>query len=304
MSAAGAWWRPALGALAFVVWAPPALLGLPFAALVAATAPRRARERWTAALVGVASMGLLLGPADGMLGASVAAYVVLLTAAFVLLARYAPRPFLGQALRATALAAIGTAALAWLTWGPGFWRALHWEAARHASLSARLFLPQRPELVAVLDATARVVGDTVPATLALQTLAGLALAWQWHRRVAARPLGEPLGAFRELRFSDHWVWGVVAALVVWVVPPLAVLKTAALNLAVVAGALYLLRGVAIVTAVAGMLGVSVATLALGAAVAAVLAVPLLFVVPGLLTLGVADTWLEFRRRFAARFNAL
>jgi hypothetical protein len=34
----------------------------------------------------------------------------------------------------------------------------------------------------------------------------------------------------------------------------------------------------------------------GAVVAAALAVPLLFLVPGLATLGVTDTWLEFRRR--------
>jgi len=36
-----------------------------------------------------------------------------------------------------------------------------------------------------------------------------------------------------------------------------------------------------------------------AAISAVLAVPLLFLVPGLAALGVTDTWLEFRRRLKA-----
>ena len=34
-----------------------------------------------------------------------------------------------------------------------------------------------------------------------------------------------------------------------------------------------------------------------------LAVPLLLVLPGLATLGMTDTWLEFRRRLAGRPNA-
>jgi hypothetical protein len=44
-------------------------------------------------------------------------------------------------------------------------------------------------------------------------------------------------------------------------------------------------------------------LVLGGCLAAALAVPLLLLVPGLLTLGLTDTWLEFRRRFAARRTA-
>ena len=34
--------------------------------------------------------------------------------------------------------------------------------------------------------------------------------------------------------------------------------------------------------------------------AEVLALPFVFIVPGLATLGVTDTWLEFRRRFPGR----
>ena len=80
----------------------------------------------------------------------------------------------------------------------------------------------------------------------LHFFAGLTLAWQLHVRLAARPLGPALAPFREFRFGDLWVWGVVASITVWLVPALATLKLAALNLAVVLGALYLLRGAAVV----------------------------------------------------------
>src|SRR5439155_157563 len=68
---------------------------------------------------------------------------------------------------------------------------------------------------------------------------------------------------------------------------------------VVLGALYLLRGLAIVIAFAAAFGISPAALVVCGAISAVLAVPLLFLVPGLATLGVTDTWLEFRRRLKA-----
>src|SRR5437870_145958 len=107
---------------------------------------------------------------------------------------------------------------------------------------------------------------------------------------------------------------VTAALVILVLlhrpvqrfPPLAIraglvavvragLLLAALNRLVMLGALYLLRVAAIVLAFSGALGITPAALAIGAAVSTLLIVPLLLLVPALTTLGVTDTWLEFRR---------
>jgi len=144
------------------------------------------------------------------------------------------------------------------------------------------------------------VSDTVPATLALQTLAGLTLAWQWHRRVARNPLGPSPAPFREFRFGDHWVWAIIVALLGWITPVVAGLKLAALNLLVVLGGLYLVRGIAIVVACAAAFGIAPAALVIGAVVAAALALPLLLLLPGLATLGITDTWLEFRRRLKTR----
>jgi len=66
----------------------------------------------------------------------------------------------------------------------------------------------------------------------------------------------------------------------------------------VASTLYVLRGAAIVVTFAEAFGISALTLLIVAAVAAALAVPLVFVLPGLCTLGITDTWYQYRRRLA------
>ena len=90
------------------------------------------------------------------------------------------------------------------------------------------------------------------------------------------------------------------AALAWLVPKLAILKGAALNLALVLSVLYFLRGTAIVVALAGAAGLPGWTLVASAVVATVLVVPLLLLVPGIWTLGVFDTWLTFRQRHANR----
>src|SRR5437879_13167473 len=76
-------WRLVAGTVAFAAWAPPSLVGLPFAALMLATRPR-ARAEWLPALVvGATSLALLVAPAGDLLTGLVRAYVVLATAAFL-----------------------------------------------------------------------------------------------------------------------------------------------------------------------------------------------------------------------------
>jgi len=70
------------------------------------------------------------------------------------------------------------------------------------------------------------------------------------------------------------------------------------NLGLIATTLYVLRGAAIVATFAEAFGISALTLLIVAAAAAALAVPLLFVLPGLCTLGITDTWYQYRRRLA------
>ena len=292
-----------MGVIAFAVWAPPSLVGLPCAALLAATPDRSARTRIAAALLGVTSIALLALP-GGRLAAAIAAYTVLVTAAFVAGAALAPTTFLRQALRAIAAAGLATAVLIQVVWGHVWgtegWASLAWDATREAGLTMRFIVELRPEAITLYEPVVRFVSATTPGMLALQSLAGLALAWQWHVQLAAQPLGAPLAPFREFRIGDGWVWGVVAWLGLLVAPVSGVLKLAGTNLGFVLGALYVLRGAAIVVSFAQVVGVSAVALVIAAAAAATLALPLLFLIPGLCTLGITDTWYQYRRRLAAR----
>jgi hypothetical protein len=288
-----------LGVIAFAVWAPPSLVGLPCAALLAAAPDRSPRTRIAAALLGVTSLALLALP-GGRLAAAIAAYTVLMTAAFVTGAALAPTTFLRQALRAVCWAGALTALLVYVVWGAHAWGALAWEATREAGLTMRFVVELRPEAITLYEPVVRFVSATTPGMLALQSLAGLALAWQWHVQLAAQPLGAPLTPFREFRIGDGWVWGVVAWLGLLVAPVSGVLKVAGTNLGFVLAALYVLRGAAIVVTFAQAVGVSAIALVIAAAAAAALALPLLFLLPGLCTLGITDTWYQYRRRLAAR----
>jgi hypothetical protein len=130
-----------------------------------------------------------------------------------------------------------------------------------------------------------------PALLALESLAALALAWAlWHRLSRTR-LGSPLGALRDFRFNDQMVWALIAAVAVLLLPSLAPLRGAGLNVLVFFGALYVLRGVAVLVSFVSSAGVVVAGAMIAAAVVfwpAMTAIAL--------GLGLGDTWIDWRGR--------
>lgn len=311
------WWRLGLALLAFVLWAHPSLFGLPFAALLLMPASAK-RPIWTeavAGLVGAFSVGLVvLTAVRGVrLAALTSTYIVLVTAAFVGLVLLKPAPILRQALRALLLGGLVTALLIQVIWGPDAWGALAWEATRDAGLTMRTIVEIAPDTFTVYEPMVRFVSLTWPGMLALQTLAGLALAWHLHLRLA--PAGSSTraivagaappapGRFKDFRMGDGWVWGIVAWLGVLILPVSNALHMAGTNVGLVVSVLYVLRGAAIVVTFAEAFGVSAVALVLVAGIAATLAVPLLFVLPGLCTLGITDTWYQYRRRLAAARGA-
>jgi hypothetical protein len=291
-------WRLVLGVIAFAAWgAPLGLVGLPCAALLAVAPDRSARTRVAAALLGATSLALLAFP-GGRLSAVIAAYTVLLTVAFAAGAVLAPAPFLRQALRAVSFGGVATALLVQFVWGSAGWGALAWEATRTAGLTMRIVVEFFPDAFTLYEPVVRFISTTTPGMLALQSLAGLALAWQWHGLLTEHPLGGPLTPFREFRIGDACVWGVVAWLGLMIAPVSSLLKLAGTNVGFVLGTLYVLRGAAIVVTFAQALGVSAAALVIVATAAATIALPLFL--PGLCTLGITDTWYQFRQRLAAR----
>jgi uncharacterized protein YybS (DUF2232 family) len=130
----------------------------------------------------------------------------------------------------------------------------------------------------------------LPALLALETLIVLALGWALYHRFGRARVGPPLADWRDLTFHDAFVWGVIAGLVVIVVPVPGIVHAAGMNLLVFTGVLYALRG----------LGVMLWFLAPGRWMQVFLAIVLVLFphIIGIVAavLGVGDTWLDWRRR--------
>jgi hypothetical protein len=133
-----------------------------------------------------------------------------------------------------------------------------------------------------------------PALTVLTSLVGLALAWTWYHRIARRPLGLPPGAFADFRFSDHLVWGAVLGMAMVVLIRDEPWANLGANLVVFFGGLYAARGAAVARS-------AVRRMSVGLLLLVVVGVLFLFPVAlgGLISLGLADTWLDFRRRFGA-----
>jgi predicted membrane protein DUF2232 len=165
-----------------------------------------------------------------------------------------------------------------------FWRQA---AERNPSLDS-MVKSNESDLRSIADRSAR----TAPALVALESLLALTLAWVMYHRIAATDLGPSLGALKEFRFNDQLVWGLAVGATIYFLPVFADGKDAGLNLLVFFGALYLLRGVGVLSFMtrskwSGTLLIVMTIFA-----------PLLL---GALALGigVGDTWMDWRTRAKA-----
>jgi hypothetical protein len=287
--------------IGYLLFAPPVLLFGPLAGLLLLTRPASLREWLCLMATGIWTV-LWLNQGGGLASQVARAGAVLLIGTFLALTVWRPSARFSRALAATALA--GVALTLWM------WRLdIAWGAVRRAvenelwtynrELMLRLGMVGGTEfagqgLLDQMSATVRTIGAFYPALLFLAGLAGLRLAWSWYHRIVARPVGPAPTAFAAFKFNDQLVWGWVAGLGLCLLdrPPA---WTAALgsNLLLVWSALYAVRGLAVFSAGSKRVPRSViATLS----VVAMFLLP--FVVGGLTLLGLADTWLDFRRRLA------
>lgn len=283
--------------LALSVVQPSVLVGIPLLLLVAALPVRRTGAYVAAAVAAFLAMG---GGAREGLWYAERGWAILLGGWFVALTlRWPTTRFTTRGLGAVSGAAAGAALV--LSGTPGGWSALDWrvgermrggiatalEAVRAVQGESEAF---SPALVAAVYRTAEVQAQVFPAMLGLASLAALGVAWWIYVRLgfgSDRGLG-PLGEFR---FNDHLVWLFIGGLVLLVAGGEGAPGRAGSNAVVFMGALYALRGAAVVVFLGG--GVT----ALGAML---LALGLLFVAPvilaGALVIGLGDTWLDIRRR--------
>jgi hypothetical protein len=291
---AGGRWGQVLALAGFLLLAPPMFLFGPLAALLIVSKPATIRE-WVWLVAALAWSALWLQQAGGLGAQFVRAAAVLVSGSFLALTLWRPSNRVSQALAATGGAAVGLAI--WM-YGLG----LKWSALR-AAVEGELTALQRgmrhgwagvagsPEMFAEVSAMADTVSILYPGLLALAAIAGLRLAWAWYHRIADHPVGPPPAPFSLFSFSDQLVWGWVVGLATALVPEPAALRLIGANLLLIWGALYATRGMAVF--VAGARRTPKAVLAVLALVTVIL---LPFVVCGLMLVGLADTWLDFRRR--------
>lgn len=151
-----------------------------------------------------------------------------------------------------------------------------------------LTLSQQVE--AQLQAAPGVALTLFPALLALESLAALALAWALYHRIGRARLGPPLAALRDFRFNDQLIWGLIAGLVMLVVPGFSSWSVVGANLLVFFGVMYALRGFGIVVWFIAP-GRIMTVLLIGFAV-------VFLSVSGVLALGLGlgDTWADWRSR--------
>jgi hypothetical protein len=282
----------------YLLLAPPVLLFGPLAGLLLLSRPGTWREwLW---VVGAATWCAVWLNQPGDLAAEFArAGAVLLAGTFVALTVWRPSARFSRALTATAVA--GAALFVWmwhlgLEWGE-IQRAVErnlWTYNRDLISRLSEAARSRPGTAGMLDemsSAVHAVGAIYPALMILAGIGGLRLAWTWHHRIARRPIGPPPTRFTAFRFSDQLVWGWVVGLALCLLPLPGPWSFAGGNLLLVWAVLYAVRGLAVFSAGSGRVsGPVIATLT----IIAMFLLP--FVAAGLTLLGLADTWLDFRRR--------
>jgi uncharacterized protein YybS (DUF2232 family) len=262
--------------------------------------PRTIREWWWLAGSGL-WLVLSLARSGGIADQTVMALGVLITGTFLVVTLRGRRSFFAMALLAVALALPILVLWAW-HFHIG-WDDLRLAVAREGR-ELRESIRALPSgsvadsaavspYVDALTAGIESAAVLFPGLLVLTALLGLAVAWNWYHRIAARPFGVPASPLRQFRFSDHLVWGAVVGLALAVLPLPPPAAAVGANLLLVFGGLYALRGAAVLRSLAGTLP-PVAWLLLGLVMIFLLPVAL----GVLVSLGLADTWVDFRRRLA------
>lgn len=282
--------------------ASPVFVFTPLALLLLAARPRGVRHwLWLGVSLVLAVLWSLsmAGPSAGF----AAAVAVLAGGLYVALAVWNPGHPGGRAMLAAAagflLALVGSTLLG----QP--WPAVEAEFAetvgrsfeqQAAAFAARGFSPELVQQLRALGDSSATIAHYLAGVIALQTIGGLALAWRWHERVASRPLLPLAARFREFRFSDHAVWLLILGLALVLgraqagVAGLELHRWGA-NLLAVVVVLYLARGLAVYVAAASRTPRHVTFIL---AIVAIVVWPIAG--SGLALLGIADSWIDFRRR--------
>lgn len=278
------------------------LIIVPLSLFLLALPPRRVLF----VAMGIAlALTLFLGPMQDGLWYVERGWVLVLSGWFVLAVTVLPSsPFLTRGLAALAASA-GTAVILALIDLRG-WMQLDWAVASRLRRGATEVAGRlggvaqegwRGQFSGAVERAADLQVEFYPALLALASLAALGVAWWASQRLAVRG-SRPLAPLREFRFHNELIWVLVTGLLLALLPFGELAQRTGLNVLVFMGALYALRGAAVMVAVAGPPGI-VASLLLG--LAALFLAPLAALATTLV--GLSDTWLDLRARVGSAASA-
>lgn len=287
----------------FLLTAPKSFLLGPLTLLLLLSRPRTLRE-WLWIGISVAAAFVMLRVPATLAERTIRAAGAFFTGAFVMTSLLGVPSLFRRALFAVGLTAGATAgwfAALGMGWTDLVTSVRDWEWS--AMRLVRPDLPDTPPLGAGIGGSEaekiaagfaqglHATSHLFPAMLAIVAMGGGWLAWVWYHRVASRPIGRPSPPFHEFRFSDHLIWLVVAAGAIALAPLPAGWHALGVNLLVFLLALYAGRGLAVIQT-----GLRQAPAGLGLLLLAT--APFLF--PLAVTVctltGLADTWLDLRRR--------
>lgn len=295
-------WLRAVGLLAatglFSVVNPGVLVAIPFGLLVFFMPSGR-----VLALVLAAAGTALVAIGDPTSGLWYVerGWALLLGGCFLALSlRWPGEGFLPRGLGAVLGAFLGMGLLFWVR--PGDWAVVDWAVRSRIELALGSFLQvirvsMEPEGIPLaLEAqaleTIAIHSLIFPALLGLASLSALGLAWWLYRKLSGSP-EQGIGPLREFRFNDQLIWVLILG-VLALLASSGIIERIGTNAVVFMGALYALRGAAVVLFLTGGL-----SLFWGILLLAGFLIVAPFVILGAVCIGLVDTWFDLRARRAS-----
>jgi hypothetical protein len=147
-----------------------------------------------------------------------------------------------------------------------------------------------PAVVTAVQQTVDAQAAVFPALLSISSIAGLGVAWWVYVRLSAGH-DRGLAPLRGFRFNDHLVWVFIGGLVLVALAWGDALARVGANAVVFMGALYAVRGAAVILFLSGGMSL-LGYLVVGTGL--ILVPPL--VLTGAMVVGIGDTWLDVRSK--------
>jgi hypothetical protein len=282
--------------LAFAVTQPFLLLGLPLALFLIAWGPRNA---WTAAVVGGVLALSYLGERTGLWWFE-RGWPLLVAGMFLWASSWRPT----WTFSARALAALGmatAAATAICVASPMVWLELDASMAERIAQASRALMTllgdRADETVSsVMQAVVKFQIAVFPAMLGVSSLAALGAAVSLRGWIAGEA-GLAYGSLKNFRFNDQLIWLWLLGLVLLLAPLGEIASRVGGNAVFFMGALYVVRGLAVVLFLVG--GISIFAAVVGGTVALLISPILALALSAMLVIGLGDTWLNLRERVRA-----